>query len=232
MTDGTYLKGPCTRCGNNIEFPEAASGSVVNCPHCGQPTQLRAGTPPPTLPPRSIPVSPPATPGSPVMLIVTLVCVGVLVACSALFLFSIYHRPSVAVANPPPEPPQARTSTSTAPAVVRASAQSPSATPTTEAQPSVKRSKSPDDLKTGDIQFEKPKGSSLVFAVGNLTNDSDYQRFGIRLKLDLLNRQGTNVGSASDYKDVLEPHKTWQFRAMVIEKRATSARIAEIKEDQ
>jgi Zn-dependent protease with chaperone function len=35
-----YAKSPCNECGLNIEFPNEMSGSVIDCPHCQQKTQL------------------------------------------------------------------------------------------------------------------------------------------------------------------------------------------------
>jgi hypothetical protein len=82
------------------------------------------------------------------------------------------------------------------------------------------------------VKLDKTKGSSLVYAVGAITNDSEYQRFGVRVKVDILNRNGGNAGSAQDYKDVIEPHKIWQFRALVIGGKAASAKVDGVTEEQ
>ncbi|MDB6017913.1 MAG: hypothetical protein JWR19_2402 [Pedosphaera sp.] len=95
----------------------------------------------------------------------------------------------------------------------------------------VKLPKDLSDLKVGDIQLEKTKGSSLVYAVGTLKNESEYQRFGIRIKLDLLNGEGVKLGTAQDYMEVLEPHGSWRFRAMVTDSKAVSAKLDTLKEE-
>ncbi len=40
------LRGPCQQCGSTLTFPAPQIGSVINCPHCGQPTELMLETPP------------------------------------------------------------------------------------------------------------------------------------------------------------------------------------------
>ena len=103
--------------------------------------------------------------------------------------------------------------------------------PAPAVQPAARRPKSADDFKVDEIKLDKTQGSSLVYAVGTLTNDSEYQRFGVRIRLDLLNGDGGSVGSAQDYKEILEPHKTWQFRALVIGSKPVSARLGSVTEE-
>ena len=40
MSEKTYLKTFCKKCGGKIEFPDYARGATINCPHCGQETIL------------------------------------------------------------------------------------------------------------------------------------------------------------------------------------------------
>lgn len=88
-----------------------------------------------------------------------------------------------------------------------------------------------DDLKAGNPTLEKAKSGSLVYAVGMLKNDSDHQRYGVRVEFELLDVSGKNVGKASDYKDVIEPRKEWRYRALVLTKKAVSARLVSVNED-
>ncbi len=50
------LRGPCQKCGALLSFPAGNIGNVINCPRCGQPTELMLETPPeePTLPRRTV----------------------------------------------------------------------------------------------------------------------------------------------------------------------------------
>jgi len=92
--------------------------------------------------------------------------------------------------------------------------------------------KSIDDLKPGPIVLEKTKGSSLVYAVGVLKNDSEHQRFGVNIELELSDSRGNRVGMAKDYRAVLEPGQQWRFRALVLDSKAVSARVVRIREEE
>ena len=93
------------------------------------------------------------------------------------------------------------------------------------------KEKSPADLQAGEVTLEKTKGSSLVYATGTLKNDSDYQRFGVKIEFDLFNAKGKKIAATQDYKDILEPHQTWQFRALIPDNKTVKATVAAIKED-
>ncbi len=214
MADTSYLKCSCIKCGNHIEFPRTMSGSTVTCPHCGQTTELVPGQNPAAL--AKPPAAAPQARRTGFKLLAG-IC-AILVIAAAAFLgwkhFSASARP------PGPTKPAPSAPTNSPPPV--AAVPEP---------PAIKRPKSPDDLKVGEIKLENTKGSSLVYAVGTLTNDSDYQRFGVRVEVELLNRQEAKVGTAQDYHDLIEPHKSWQFRALVIDSQTASARLSSIKED-
>jgi len=90
----------------------------------------------------------------------------------------------------------------------------------------------PGGFRVSVITLEKTSGSSLVYAVGTLTNPSDRQRFGVRIELDLLDSTGQKVGTTKDYQQVIEPNGQWQFKALVVGSKAATARLASVKEDQ
>ena len=104
----------------------------------------------------------------------------------------------------------------------------------------VKEPKSPNDLKVSALAIEKSKSSGkdkaktseLVYAVGTVKNDSDWQRFGVKVTCDLFDANGANLGTATDYLQILEPRKSWNFRALALDKKAVSARLTAIKEDE
>jgi len=95
-----------------------------------------------------------------------------------------------------------------------------------------KAKKSASDLKVSEVQLEKTKGSSLVYAVGTVKNESDYQRFGVRIELDLFNQNGAKLGTSKDYIAILEPRREWQFRALIPDPKAVSAKVATLKEEE
>jgi len=94
-----------------------------------------------------------------------------------------------------------------------------------------KPNKSLADLKAGEISLEITKGSSLVYAVGTITNDSEFQRFGVKVTLKLLDQKGATVGTTRDYIGILEPHQAWQFRALITDPKAVTAALDSIKEE-
>src|SRR5689334_8555589 len=46
MSQIKHLKGNCSHCSGPIEFPADALGMTVDCPHCGQQTELMLPPPP------------------------------------------------------------------------------------------------------------------------------------------------------------------------------------------
>jgi hypothetical protein len=82
------------------------------------------------------------------------------------------------------------------------------------------------------VSIEKAPDSSLRYAVGTLHNRSERQRFGVQIELELLDAAGGKAGAAKDYRAVLEPGADWSFRALVLEPKAATARVAAVREDQ
>jgi hypothetical protein len=232
MHEVKYFKATCNHCSGHIEFPDNAVGLMVNCPHCGEQTQLRSNTKP--APADAVPrVADEVVADSPlpprkalnVGLVAGLVCVLLALSAAGIFLLK-RTPPNPAVNATPDKPGEARNNS---PALT--SSRGPADRPTPAETAALKSPKSLSDLKVGDIQLEKAKGSSLVYVVGTLDNDSDYQRFGIRIRLDLLSGEEAKLGTAQDYKDILEPRKSWKFRALVTDSKAVAAKLATITED-
>jgi hypothetical protein len=86
-------------------------------------------------------------------------------------------------------------------------------------------------LVAGPINLEKASDGNLVYAVGKLRNTSDHQRFGVKVELDVFNATGQKVGTATDYAQSIDPGKEWRFKALIIDRNATSAKLAAITED-
>lgn len=87
-------------------------------------------------------------------------------------------------------------------------------------------------FRVSPVRVEQVPGSSLAYAVGVISNTSSQQRFGVKVELELHAADGSKVGGASDYQKVLEPGAEWKFRALVVDKRATVARVTSLKESQ
>lgn len=86
------------------------------------------------------------------------------------------------------------------------------------------------NFQVSPVTLESAPGSNLVYARGAITNTASQQRFGVKVELDLFDAGGQRLGTASDYTGVIEPDAEWKFRALVVETKAASAKIAAIKE--
>lgn len=85
-------------------------------------------------------------------------------------------------------------------------------------------------LKSGEVAIEN-SGGRLIYAVGTVRNESERQRFGITVDLDLLDAAGKKIGAATDYTQVIEPKKEWRFKALVTDPKTARAEITRIKEN-
>lgn len=213
MSAAEFLKGPCQHCGNSIEFPADGIGQTTTCPHCGQATELQ---------PDVAITSSTATPARKSSTTVIGIIVVALIAVGGVIAFKSLRRPGGTSA-----------STTPAPGTEQVYASTKGTNRIAEAAPPTKTSapKSLTDLKTGTIAFEKARGSSLVHAVGVLRNESDHQRFGVTIELELTDARGNKAGTAKDYRAVLEPRQEWRFRALVLDSKATAATVSSIREE-
>jgi hypothetical protein len=88
------------------------------------------------------------------------------------------------------------------------------------------------DFAIMPFKLEKTPGSSLVYVTGTIQNDSERQRFGVKVEFSLFDTNDNAIGKATDYQQVIEPHGAWRFKAMVIESKAVSAKFDSIIEAQ
>ena len=178
-------------------------GMTVPCPHCGEETDL-------VLP------KPPEEPSIPARAIVwtvsALVVLGLGLAGSLIALKraqrwaeSQKHQSPVAAAEPAPNNPTAAPATNSA---------------------------TGDELTAAEVSIDRAAGSSLIYAVGTIKNNSSRQRFGVKVELELSDASGNKIGTATDYKQVLEPAAQWQFKALVVDSKTKSAKVTAIHEDQ
>jgi hypothetical protein len=96
MNATRYLKGECQKCGGHIEFPAETIGQEIQCPHCGEQTELTLLTPPqePLVPRRVLIWTAVA------VLILAFGLVGTLVALNRAHHLMASQRPLTQ--NPPP----------------------------------------------------------------------------------------------------------------------------------
>jgi hypothetical protein len=210
MNKAKYLKGPCSHCRSNIEFPVEMVGTIIDCPHCGKPTELLLAVPPqePSVPRKAIVWT------SIAALILILGVVGSLVALKRAQRWAARQKEQTAATNTPPPAPTSVPAGATNIDLAQA-------TPATQA-----------DFQVSPVTLEKAAGTSLIYAEGTLKNATDRQRFGVKVELDLLGADGNKVGTAKDYAQVIEPGAEWHFKALVVVSKVASAKLASIKEDQ
>jgi hypothetical protein len=205
MNRTKFLKGECQHCGGHLEFPAEIAGLPADCPHCGQQTDLLLAAPPqePTVPRRTI-----------VWAVIGIVILGLGLG-GALVALKRAER-WAARQKRQSEESLAATAPSTPPAEVAGIADP-------QAQ---------NGFAVSAAELEKAPGTSLVYAVGTLKNTSNHKRFGVKVELDLFDASEQKVGMATDYQQVMETNATWRFKALVVDSRATTAKVATIKEDQ
>jgi hypothetical protein len=201
-----YLKGECSHCHGHIEFPAESTGMTADCPHCGQPTELLL-------------VAPKAEPEISRRVVVwTFVAIVILGCGLGLALVALKRaekwaeRRKEAAAQITPMPQAEAVATNAVP----------------EPEDPVEKA----GFKISDIKIEKTKGSSLIYAVGTLNNTESRTRYGVRLRLDLFDETDRKVGTATDTQATMEPNAQWQFRALVLDKKAVKAKAGAVTEQQ
>jgi hypothetical protein len=80
-------------------------------------------------------------------------------------------------------------------------------------------------------RFQKKADTGVIYVVGVVTNRSAAQVFNVKVEFDLIDETGSKVGVAQDVKDVIEPHGTWSYSAMVPSKAAVEAQPKPITKD-
>jgi hypothetical protein len=138
-----------------------------------------------------------------------------IVVAGALYLFAPQLRPKVVITPGTPLHPNGQTN-SPHPAVANV-------------QP-----KAPDPwhgLVPGHVALEKSSTGHLLYAVGEVHNTSNHERFGVRVELDILDGAHQKLGTASDYTQSIEAGKKWRFRALVTDRNGKSAEITAVKEE-
>jgi len=208
MTEPGYAKGQCQNCDGHLEFPTAGIGQTVDCPHCGSPTLLRSHPADIAAPKGSFPAR-----SRRKVLIVLASVVLIVILAAAGTAFYRFKKPGQ---NPP----------------MATKVMNPTPTHSQIPQAPSSAQETGDLFATGPVRLQKSEGSALVYAVGTIRNDSDGQRFGVKIQLDLLDAQDHKIGMASDYLAILEPHKDWPFRALLTQTKVAKAVVAKIEEQK
>jgi hypothetical protein len=204
----SFAKCGCQHCGGHIEFPRHGSGRTIPCPHCGWATLLVLSRAAP------VEIGGGRAARKRVFSVFAIGAMFVLAAAGGAYFF-LRNSPATTA-----EPVTPATSGHAA-APVAALVAPPKPLPP------------PDPwhgLKAAQVTLEKTGDGRLVYAVGTLRNETPRQRFGVKVDLDVLDAHHDKIGSATDYTDVIEPGKEWKFKALVTDRTATAARLANVTE--
>jgi hypothetical protein len=208
-----HSKCLCRQCGGHIEFPSQGVGMWIHCPHCGEKTQLVAPPPIPSVTSTAPVPRKPKSSRRTLFIVVGIIAGLVIVGVGAVLLIGFkieQHR-------------EARR------AVVIHQVPPPSdATPKVEQQPDADLWKG---LKPSGVSIESSPKSRLVYAVGTIKNNTDKQRFGVKVTLDILDKQGEKLGTTTDYTQFIDAHKDWSFKALVAYPKAKTAKVTAISEE-
>jgi hypothetical protein len=199
-----YLKGECSHCGGHLEFPVDAVGMTADCPHCGKQTELLLATPKDEG-------------GIPTRIVVwTIVAVLVLGAGLGAAMYALKRAQRWAEARKQVAAPIQNTNvvaTNAAPAP-------PAPDPIAEA-----------GFRVSEIKLEKE--NSVVHAVGTLQNATTNTRYGVKIELDILDSDGKKIGTTSDLnRETIDPNGKWTFHALVLGRKAASAKATGVSEQQ
>jgi hypothetical protein len=203
MAETKFLKCPCDHCGGHIEFPADGIGATIPCPHCGQPTELALEIPAELI-------QRPAHGRKWFIAGAVILVVGGIAIAAILFK-------AQQLTNRTREKNEALRR-SVLPAT-RSNAESPPA-------------KVINGFSTSAVTIDQAAGSSLAYATGTLRNETDKQRFGVKLELEVFDRAGTKIGTAKDSAQIMEPRGVWNFRALIVQKNAASARVISVQEQE
>ena len=219
----SYLKCSCSSCGGHIEFPASGAGSSVTCPHCGWPTTL---TPPS---PGSHP-SAPVSSGESQRQVFLIALAGAAVIAFAAFAV-VYWAPVLKKSLTRSKTNSFPHETDVVSPIQLKSNNHIFAVSNMSSSNQVVTAPNPwRGLVPGPIKIENTHGSRLVYAIGELRNTANRQRFGVKILLTLFDDKSRKVGAATDYTQVIEPEKSWTFKALITDHSATRAEVESVSE--
>lgn len=209
MAETKFLKCPCDHCGGHIEFPADGIGATIPCPHCARPTELALEIPAHLIqrPGRGRKWF---IAGAVILVVGAVAIVAILITAQRLMKKTREQNEEFS----PGALPALRTN---------AAARIPAR---------LAPAQSLNSFSLSPVTIEKAAGSSITYATGALKNETDRQRFGVNVELEVLDRAGTKLGIAKDAAQIIEPRAEWKFRALIVPKNAASARVVEVKEQE
>ena len=213
MSEPKFLLCACVHCANHIEFPGEMVGMVVDCPHCAQATLLTAPDAA-ALPLEGVAATPEKTREKKRGKSRVSVIVGVL-ALLAFVVGGVFLLKQI----------KPRDDSAATPATAKKGEPPPS--PREPELPPPPR-KPGDDLQVLRLTIEKAAEGNLRYVAGVITNHADKQLFNVKVEFEMLNAKGQVVGTANDYLGNLGANTAWDYRAQIVERDATKARLIKL----
>jgi Zn finger protein HypA/HybF involved in hydrogenase expression len=72
------------------------------------------------------------------------------------------------------------------------------------------------------------RDGNLSYLVGTVTNNSEFRYIGVKVEFELFDRNGTTLGTTSDYVSFLEAGKAWNYRAIAVDPDAATAKLVSL----
>lgn len=72
------------------------------------------------------------------------------------------------------------------------------------------------------------EGSNFRYVRGVVQNNSDYRFMGVRVEIEMLNKDKEVIGRITDYTQSIEPRKSWEFKALVMDPEAVEYKLLPI----
>jgi len=83
---------------------------------------------------------------------------------------------------------------------------------------------------TSMVSFERATTNNPGAVSGTVQNQYAHSRHGVRVEIELLNSRGQPLWSTTAFTPIMEPEKTWSFRAGVIDPNVATARVVRVRE--
>jgi predicted RNA-binding Zn-ribbon protein involved in translation (DUF1610 family) len=224
MSDSGYQKCPCKHCQGRIEFPAELAGSQIACPHCGAETDLYVPAPAKVaaVPVASAPVTTPEPVKSPwdepELAEKTVRCPS----CGAKAKPTDKDCPNCGATI---KRNKLQLAFRIVGAVTILALLVVVGLTYLKKGPIGRRGATGPDLAVSPHTLKKETGANLIYVVGAVVNNSDNRYLALKIEFELLSSNGTVLGTTSDYLPILEPHKTWAYKAMVVDPDAINAKF-------
>ncbi len=82
-------------------------------------------------------------------------------------------------------------------------------------------------VKSGH-KLSSDEGSNFRFVRGVVQNNSPHRYMGVRVEMEMLNKNNEVIGRIADYIQSIEPWKTWDFKALVMDPDAVEYKLLPI----